>query len=58
MVRLNVERLNFTEKDKFREKFMVLKLFNEIFEMDLEQLIVRKTENSSDQLVECGVKKD
>lgn len=25
--------------------------------MDLEQLILRKTENSSDQLVECGVKK-
>ena len=27
-------------------------------EMDLEQLILGKTENSSDQLVECGVKKD
>jgi len=63
MVQLNVERLNFTvslcstEKDKFREKFMVLKLFNEIFRDGLEQLILGKTENSSDQLVECGVKK-
>jgi len=37
---------------------MVLKLFNEIFEMDVEQLVLRKTENSPDQLVECGVKKD